>query len=1019
MSQDQSDLFGAIGGQASIKAGNGLIPVPAAAIPTKRLRATGIDPDAVRPAYVSPTGTAWLDRELDRLTRKHERFLRDVAPPAPTQRRRLSLPDWQWRLGSDADSFAALHEGTGDWQTVTVPHYAGPLGRATTWYRREIQLDQEWFTGSSPWLILRGVDYRAIVYLNGAAAATHEGAFAPIEVDGRRWLKPGRNVLLIQVENDLVSTGNASWGTQLDGPKLYAATGPGFDDPDQGWRHCPPGMGIWQEAFVEARPDPHIADVFVRVLDHTGRVETWIEVHRAAVATGPVRLELEIHGLNHRAIRVVRLEHQPKIPAGPGPTQYRIPLTIPRAKSWTPAEPWLYRCDVRLVDDTGAVLDAASRSFGLRTFVLDQTRLPRNRPLLNGREIRLRGSNTMGFEQLRVIAGDHDGLIRDLLTTKALNLNFLRLTQRPVQDEVYAACDRLGILLQTDLPLFGKLPRAQWAEAVRQAGEMERLVRAHPSVVKVTFINEPFPSAWGLQPERVCTRSELEAFFRAAESLVHIVNPDRAVKPIDGDYDPPGPGMPDYHLYSTWYLNHGLELGRLIRGEWMASPPDTCFGCGEFGGEGLDSVETARKRYPERWLPQTPEEDATWTPNQMRIPGWARLPESGDFHHMWYEQPRGLEAWVEASQKHQAWAVQTVADALRRQNRLVSCAVHLLIDNFPSGMMFALVDVERQPKPAFYALREAFAPLALSWRSDRTGYRSGEPLAAELWLADDTGEPPATVLVRWRLRVAGKVVIAQHFTAKPQALKATALGLLAVKAPSVEVPQDAVLEAELILGNKGVQSCSQAFRIWPKPVSIHTRVGVSGSAGPAKRLVAELALPSITTSTAGAGDAILVDSPEVLKKQEKSLLAAAERGARVIIIGLPIGTHEVLGHQLEIVEAGFNLRHTVSRDTGHPWVADLSPGDIRLWHDSTAGQITPILNKVLLPADGWRPVLTTGRGGWGMDWSLAYACAERSLGKGHLVICQVDLAGRTSTNPAAWTLAKALLGGPRPLIAIP
>ena len=1016
MSQDQIDLFGAIGAQSRINAGAGLVPVPAAAIPTKRLRAGGIDPAAVRPAHVAPSGTAWLEHELDQLTRQHARFLREVAPPAPTQRRRIALREWQWRLGTDADDFAALNGGTGDWQTVTVPHYAGPLGRATTWYRREIQLDREWFTGSAPWLVLRGVDYRAIVYLNGAAAATHEGAFAPIEVDGRRWLKPGRNVLLIQVENDLVSTGNDSWGSPLDGPKLYAATGPGFDDPDQGWRHCPPGMGIWQEAFVEARPDPHIADIFVRVLDHTGQIEAWIEIHRAAAATGPVNLELEVHGLNHRAVRVVRLKHQPTTPAGPGPTQYRIPLTIPRAKSWTPAEPWLYRCDVRLVDEAGASLDAASRAFGLRTFVLDQTRLPRNRPLLNGREIRLRGSNTMGFEQLRVIAGERDGLIRDLLTTKALNLNFLRLTQRPVQDEVYAMCDRLGILLQTDLPLFGKLPRAQWAEAVRQAGEMERLVRAHPSVVKVSFINEPFPPSMGLQLERVCTRGELEEFLHAAASLVHIVNPDRAVKHIDGDYFPPGPGMPDYHLYSTWYLNHGLELGRVIRGEWMPSPPDTCFGCGEFGSEGLDAVETARKRYPARWLPQTPEEDAAWTPNQMHVPGWARLPESGNYHHFWYESPRGLAAWVEASQRHQAWAVLTVADAMRRQDRLVSCAVHLLIDNFPSGMMFALVDVERQPKPAFFALREAFAPLALSWRSDRTGYYAGEPLAAELWLADDTGEPPATVQVRWRLRVAGKVVIAQHFTARPQALKATALGLLAAKAPAVDAPQDAVLEAELIIGGKGVQSCSQAFRIWPRPATIRTRIGTPGGAGPARRLVAELGLPSVTCGAAKAGDTILVDSPEVLKKHSKALLAAAERGARVVVLGLPIGNHEILGHQLEIVEAGFGLRHFVSRDTGHPWVAGLAPGDIRLWHDGPAGRITPLLDKLILPADGWQPVLISGRGGWGMNLSLAYACAERSLGKGHLVICQVDLAGRTATNPAARTLADALLGAPNPFI---
>ena len=33
-------------------------------------------------------------------------------------------------------------------------------------------------------------------------------------------------------------------------------------------------------------------------------------------------------------------------------------------------------------------------------------------------------------------------------------MNFLRFTQRPVQKEIYEYCDMLGLLNQTDLPLF-------------------------------------------------------------------------------------------------------------------------------------------------------------------------------------------------------------------------------------------------------------------------------------------------------------------------------------------------------------------------------------------------------------------------------------------------------------------------------------------------------------------------------------------------------------------------------------
>lgn len=50
---------------------------------------------------------------------------------------------------------------------------------------------------------------------------------------------------------------------------------------------------------------------------------------------------------------------------------------------------------------------------------------------LNGRSIRLRGANTMGFEQQDVLRGDLPQLIDDILLAKLCNMNFLRLTQRP------------------------------------------------------------------------------------------------------------------------------------------------------------------------------------------------------------------------------------------------------------------------------------------------------------------------------------------------------------------------------------------------------------------------------------------------------------------------------------------------------------------------------------------------------------------------------------------------------------
>ncbi|NBN93575.1 MAG: hypothetical protein EBV35_07085 [Betaproteobacteria bacterium] len=104
-------------------------------------------------------------------------------------------------------------------------------------------------------------------------------------------------------------------------------------------------------------------------------------------------------------------------------------------------------------------------------------------------------------ELLSVMRGDFDQLVEDLLLAKVCNMNFLRLTQRPVQSEIYDYADMLGLMLQSDLPFFGVVRRNTVCEAIRQAAEMERLVRNSPASIMVTYINEPFQNAHG-KPER-------------------------------------------------------------------------------------------------------------------------------------------------------------------------------------------------------------------------------------------------------------------------------------------------------------------------------------------------------------------------------------------------------------------------------------------------------------------------------------------------------------------------------------
>ncbi|MCF7839130.1 MAG: beta galactosidase jelly roll domain-containing protein, partial [Candidatus Marinimicrobia bacterium] len=931
-------------------------------------------------------------------------------PPVASARSVTRVTACDWRLETEAGrrGFAATLGRAGVWERVSLPHYGGPVGRATAYYRTTFEVTPAMAAQDTLWVCFQGVDYRAQVFVNGAFLGAHEGFFAPFAFECTAHARAGENTLLVKVENDACPiSGNGSWGMTVDGDKLYAATGPGWDDPELGWHHCPPGMGICQAVTIEARPALHLTDLFVRPLLEKRQAELWIEVFNSGLEPAPVKMRVSVFGQNFRATLFRDRVCAPPQPAGPRVNRYRFVFDVPQARRWDLETPWLYQAQVKLENG-----DGFTRQFGMRSFRMDESGKPYGRFFLNGREVRLRGANTMGFEQQDVMRGDADQLRDDILLAKLCHMNFWRLTQRPVETAVYELCDRLGLMTQTDLPLFGFLPRRQFCEAVRQAGEMERLVRGHPCNVVVSYINEPFPLSWGDKTHRQCDRAELERFFEAANQAVRLANPDRVIKPVDGDYDPPAPGLPDNHCYTCWYNGHGVELGKLHKGYWQKVKPDWFYGCGEFGAEGLDPVDLMRRRYPAAWLPQSPEEESVWTPDRIKNA------QTGRFHYLFFDTPSTLAGWVAASQRHQAWATRIMTEAFRRDNRLNTCAIHLFIDAWPAGWMKAIMDCERRPKPAYFAYREALTPLMANIRADRQVYAAREEMRFECWICNDTHETPAGARLRYQLEVGGKIVFAQQAKAWMAPCQSAFQGFLTLAAPAVKQRTPAVLRLALTARRgKILHDTALDLTICPPALPApRQRVTIIGARhGKAARLARELGLtPSFTRprhAPPAARQTLLIDDFAGFAARRAEVERAVQAGATAVFLELPPAEYRIGGDPLVVEACGMGARHFVSRATGHPLVAGFEPEDFRLWHDPAVDRIAPLL-ETCFRAAGWTPVLTTGSGGGNLAaptaWSPALAAAERRDGAGAWRVCQVALAGRTRTNPGARRFALRL-----------
>jgi hypothetical protein len=481
---------------------------------------------------------------------------------------------------------------------------------------------------------------------------------------------------------------------------------------------------------------------------------------------------------------------------------------------------------------------------------------------------------------------------------------------------------------------------------------------------------------------------------------VRILNPDRVIKHVEGDYDPPGETLPDNHVYCGWYNGHGLELGKLHRGYWVPVKPDWMYACGEFGAEGLDPADLMRRRYPRTWLPGA--DESRWSPNA--IPG----SQTGNFHYMWFDTQHSLDDWVRASQRHQAWATRLFAERFRRDDRMVGFAIHLFIDAFPSSWMKTIMDCERRPKPAYFAYRDALEPLTVNIRTDRWAFTAGEQMSFEFWLCNDTPRSPKGLQLRWQLERNGRVVYSRQSPATVDSMRAIFQGFFIHPAPDVRERTGFLLRLGLADADSILVDTSIEFDVFPPlPPAGEAAVRAIGTgAGKARKLLEEMGVREGGTNPS----VFLIDDVAAYAQHRSTIDSAVAGGARAVFLELPAGTYDIGGSAVRVEECVMRAREFVSRATGHQFVAGFRSEDFKCWYDPTVDYFTPLLPTVF-DASGWDPILTNGNGVWGGGaWRSMFAAAEKRHGMGSYIVCQVALAGRTRHNPVAALFARRLLG---------
>ncbi|QJC51050.1 hypothetical protein HGI30_05380 [Paenibacillus albicereus] len=544
-------------------------------------------------------------------------------------------------------------------------------------------------------LVLAGLDYEAIVSLNGRRLGEHEGMYEPAVYDVTELLGERESaelqIILKQAPDEMGQIGKTSETFTQKSRFNYKW------DFSTRLVH----VGIWEGVWLRVRRAVSLDELALHAdvrEDGTGLVSVSA---LARVEAGTERATAELELLDPDGQAVLRWSG----PVADG--EVKAELEVPRPRLWFPngyGEQPLYELRLRLFAD-GRLAEETCRRTGIRR--LEYRRNPGGPDdalpytfVVNGRPVYIQGANLTPLDHLYGNVGaERYGWIARL--ARRANLNLLRVWGGGLieKEELYDLCDRLGILVWQE---FIQSSSGIDNEPSKKPRFLELLGRSAVQALK-TRRNHVSLAVWSggnelmSAPDRPSTYEDSNlAYLRA---LVAEHDPQRLFLPTSAS----GPRQ---------YITSEKGVSHDVHGHWkyMGNPghyplyaeADHLFHS-EFGVDGVSSAKSLRKFLSEpHRRPVSMEKSLVWRHHGEWWDTFGRDTELfGGF--------ADLQAFSDASQWIQAEGLRFILEAnRRRQGRQSGSIIWQLNEPWPNASCTNLVDYYMEPKMAYYWTRSAF-----------------------------------------------------------------------------------------------------------------------------------------------------------------------------------------------------------------------------------------------------------------------------------------------------------------------
>ncbi|MCR5755585.1 MAG: glycoside hydrolase family 2 [Acetatifactor sp.] len=376
---------------------------------------------------------------------------------------------------------------------------------AIVWYAKEITVDETAIQNKRLWIHFEGVDHIAKLWVNGEVAGTHRGGYARFSFDITDLVKPGKNSLVLRVEDSLDAgqpRGKQRWIKENFGCWYVQTT------------------GIWKSVWMEY--------VDAEAISRLKITPQWAE--QSVVLEADISCDRECTDLTLCA--KVTFEDKLIREASCQVTTSKAKMVIDLSRhdlfdwevfDWKPEAPNLY--DVEFVLKRGdEVKDVVSSYFGLREIRIDGQNI-----LLNGSPIYQRLILDQGYwKDSHLTPPDEDALLKDIDTVMAMGYNGVRKHQKIEDERFLYWCDVKGLLVWSEMAAAYEYTDDAIEEFTREWMEVVKQNYNHPCIITWTPMNE----SWGVR--YIKTNRTQQHFTESVYHLTKSFDPYRPVIVNDG-----------------------------------------------------------------------------------------------------------------------------------------------------------------------------------------------------------------------------------------------------------------------------------------------------------------------------------------------------------------------------------------------------------------------------------------------------------------------------------------------------